>query len=112
MRKSRLELMNTSCLEMTANFTIHRTCGKLCLPPFGVFQRWGAFTMKLFCCKVKEQDWSKYFGGVPPQSRKQKLLDECAHHDVSVHIDDASESSADFYANCVQLRLRLNSSAG
>lgn len=54
--------------------------------------------MRSFCFKVKKQDWSKYFDGVPPQSRKQKLLDECAHHDVSVHIDDALENSTGIYA--------------
>lgn len=51
-----------------------------------------------FSRKKKEQDWDKFFGDLPPQSRKQRLIDECRKQDVSVHIDDATEASTGIYA--------------
>ena len=71
-------------------------------------------TMKrLFARKQNDQDFSKYFGDVP-QTRKQRLLDECKKNDVSIYIDNSSEQSSGFYAELrgvvseAELERRLN----
>lgn len=47
----------------------------------------------------KQQDWVKFFGdSMPPQTRKQHLIDECKRLDVSIYVDDVSESSSGVYA--------------
>ena len=59
-------------------------------------------------------DYSAYFRDSPPTSRKQALLNECERLDVSIHVDDASETSSGVYAQFrgvaseVELERRLN----
>jgi len=48
--------------------------------------------------KLKEQDWFKFIGELPPQTRKQKLIEECKQQDVSIHLDDPAETSSGIYA--------------
>lgn len=48
--------------------------------------------------KRNDQDWSKFFGDLPPQTRKQRLIEECKRQNVSIHIDDPAESSSGIYA--------------
>ena len=48
--------------------------------------------------KEKVHDWSKFFGNLPPQTGKQRLIDECKKHNVSIFIDDATETSSSIYA--------------
>jgi hypothetical protein len=68
---------------------------------------------RLFSRKQSDQDWSKYFGEIP-QTRKQRLLEECKRHDVSIHIDNPSEQSSGIYADFrgvaseAELEQRLN----
>jgi hypothetical protein len=38
-------------------------------------------------------DWSKYFD-LPPETRKERLLNECRRNDVSIHIDGPTETSS------------------
>ena len=70
--------------------------------------------MKLpFSRKPDNQDFSKF---VPeaPQSRKQRLLEECKRQDVSIYVDDVSEQSAGVYselravASEAEIERRLN----
>lgn len=77
--------------------------------------------MKNFCSKLKKifvrkqngTDFSAYFDE-PPKTRKQRLLEDCEKHDVSVHIDDAAEQSSSFsalfrgVASEAELERRLN----
>ena len=51
----------------------------------------------LFSKKTKEQDFSRFFGNVP-KPKKQLLIEECKKFDVSVYLDDPTESSSGFYA--------------
>ena len=68
---------------------------------------------RLFARKQKDQDFSKYLGEVP-QTRKQRLLEECKKNDVSIYIDNSSEQSSGIYAEFrgvvseAELELRLN----
>lgn len=71
-------------------------------------------TMKqLFARKQNDQDFSKYFSEVP-QTRKQRLLEECKKNDVSIYIDNSSEQSSGIYAELrgvvseAELERRLN----
>jgi hypothetical protein len=53
----------------------------------------------LFTKKNKQQDWEKFFGdSLPPETRKQRLIDECKRLDVSIYVDDVSEASSGIYA--------------
>lgn len=69
---------------------------------------------QLFRRAPKSQDYSAFFGDQPPTSRKQALLNECERLDVSIHIDDASETSSGVYAQFrgvaseAELERRLN----
>jgi len=69
---------------------------------------------RLFRRAQKSVDYSTYFGDSPPTSRKQALLNECERLDVSIHIDDASETSSGVYAQFrgvaseAELERRLN----
>ncbi|PIX04716.1 MAG: hypothetical protein COZ77_05065 [Gallionellales bacterium CG_4_8_14_3_um_filter_54_18] len=68
---------------------------------------------RLFARKQNDHDFSKYFGEVP-QTRKQRLLEECRKNDVSIYIDNSSEHSSGFYADLravvseAELESRLN----
>lgn len=68
---------------------------------------------KLFTCKENKQDFSKFFGEIP-ETRKQRLLEDCRKNDVSIHIDNPSEHSSsgiiDFrgVASEAELEKRLN----
>ena len=49
--------------------------------------------------KVKQdQDWSKFLAEAKT-SRKQRLLEQCQKYDVSIHVDEATESSEGVYAS-------------
>lgn len=67
----------------------------------------------LFAQNQKEQDFSKFFGDIP-QTRKQKLLQDCKKNDVSIYIDNPSEQSSGIYAELrgvaseTELEQRLN----
>lgn len=68
---------------------------------------------RLFARKQNDQDFSKYLGEVP-QTRKQRLLEECGKNDVSIYIDNSSEQSSGIYAELrgvvseAELERRLN----
>jgi hypothetical protein len=68
---------------------------------------------QLFSRKQGDQDFSKYLGEVP-QTRKQRLLEECKKNDVSIYIDNPSEQSSGIYAEFrgviseAELEQRLN----
>ncbi|WP_225580787.1 hypothetical protein, partial [Pseudomonas sp. PDM16] len=48
--------------------------------------------------KDKATDWDKFLGPASPETRKQRLIQECKKHDVSIYTDDESESSSGVYA--------------
>lgn len=52
-----------------------------------------------FSRKESTQDWAKFFGGNPPATRKQRLLEECKKLGVSIYIDDSAEASSGFYGD-------------
>lgn len=64
--------------------------------------------------KHKDEDFSKFLGEAK-KSRKELLLEKCSKHDVSIHIDDAAETSSGVYAQLrgvvseAELERRLNS---
>ena len=68
---------------------------------------------RLFARKQNDQDFSKFVDEAPKTS-KQRLLEECAKHDVSIYIDNPSEQSAGVYAEFrgvaseAELERRLN----
>jgi hypothetical protein len=68
---------------------------------------------QFFAQKPNDQDFSKYLDEVP-QTRKQRLLEECKKNDVSPYINDPSESSSVIYAELrgvaceAELEQRLN----
>ena len=68
---------------------------------------------KLFARKQDDQDFSSYLGEVP-QTRKQRLLEDCRKNDVSIYIDNPSEQSSGIYAELrgvvseAELEQRLN----
>lgn len=68
---------------------------------------------RLFARKQNDQDFSKYLGEVP-QTRKQRLLEECRKNDVSIYIDNSSEQSSGIFAELrgvvseAELQRRLN----
>ena len=45
-----------------------------------------------FFRKNPEQDWTKFFGDLPPETRKAKLIDICKRKDVSIYVDDSTEN--------------------
>lgn len=47
--------------------------------------------------KQKDIDFSEFMDGIP-QTRKQRLIEECRKQDVSIYIDDSTEHSAGIYA--------------
>lgn len=59
------------------------------------------------------QDFSKYFGETP-NTRKQRLLEDCRKNDVSIYLDNPSEQSSGTYAELrgvaseAELERRLN----
>ena len=55
---------------------------------------------RLLTQKQSNQDFSKYLGEVP-QTRKQRLLEDCKKNDVSIYIDNQSEQSS---GNSAELR--------
>lgn len=68
---------------------------------------------RFFTRKQDDQDFSKYFCEVP-QTRKKRLLEECKKNDVSIYIDNSSETSSSIYAEFrgvvseAELERRLN----
>ena len=68
---------------------------------------------QLFARKQNDQYFSKYLGEVP-QTRKQRLLEECRKNDVSICIDNSSEQSSGIYSELravvseAELERRLN----
>lgn len=68
---------------------------------------------RLFARKQSDQDFSSYLGEVP-QTRKQRLLEDCRKNDVSIYIDNPSEQSSGIYAELrgvvseAELEQRLN----
>lgn len=63
--------------------------------------------------KSKDTDFSAFMSGIP-QTRKQRLIEECKRQDVSIYIDDPTEQSAGIYAELrgvvseAELERRLN----
>lgn len=50
--------------------------------------------MKLnFFKKSPAQDWLKFFGELPPATRKAKLIEVCQRDDVSIYMDDPVENA-------------------
>lgn len=68
---------------------------------------------RLFSKKTDNQNFSSFFDGVS-KSKKQLLIEECKKHNVSVHLDDPTESSTGIYAELrgvaseAELERRLN----
>ena len=55
--------------------------------------------MKLpFRRKYGATDWDKFLGAAPSETRKQRLIRECKKLDISIHLDDASETSSGVHA--------------
>ncbi len=52
---------------------------------------------RLFARKQSDHDFSNYLGEVP-QTRKQRLFEDCRKNDVSIYIDNPSEQSSGIYA--------------
>lgn len=70
---------------------------------------------RLFARRQSDQDFSTYLGeGELPQTRKQRLLDDCKNNDVSIYIDNPSEQTSGIYAELrgvvseAELEQRLN----
>ena len=63
---------------------------------------------------AETKDFSKFIDS-PEKSRKEKLIEECRKQDVSIYIDDATETSKTIYAEMravaseAELERRLNS---
>lgn len=53
--------------------------------------------MWLFRRRKPEIDWGKFFD-LPPATRKERLLEECRRHDVSIHTDNPAEASSGVYS--------------
>lgn len=59
------------------------------------------------------EDFSKFIKN-DEKSRKERLIEECKKHDVSIHVDDESETSSGAYAEMravaseAELERRLN----
>jgi len=68
---------------------------------------------RLFVRNKNGQDLLKYFGE-RPQTRKQRLLEDCKKNDISIYIDNPSEQSSGIYAGFrgivseAELEQRLN----
>lgn len=71
------------------------------------------YIKRLFTQKQDHKDFSTYLEE-SPQTRKQLLLEECIKNNVSIHVDDSSETSSGIYANFrgvaseAELERRLN----
>jgi hypothetical protein len=48
--------------------------------------------------RKKDQDWSKFFGEQSNESRKERLIRLCNSQNVSIYIDDQSETAEGIYA--------------
>ena len=63
---------------------------------------------------TKSEDFSNFFGDVK-LTKKEYLIEQCKKNNVSIHIDDASETSTGVYAELrgvaseAELENRLNS---
>lgn len=43
--------------------------------------------------RQSEFDWSRYFD-LPPETRKERLIEECRRNNVSIHIDSYTETAS------------------
>ncbi|MEX0739054.1 MAG: hypothetical protein WD071_06915 [Pseudohongiella sp.] len=46
-----------------------------------------------FLKKNPEHDWVKFFGDLPPATKKSKLIEICGRKDVSIYADDSTENA-------------------
>lgn len=49
--------------------------------------------MRSFFRHQPEFDWSNYFD-LPPETRKERLLEECRRNDISIYIDSPTETTS------------------
>ncbi|MBI5660325.1 MAG: hypothetical protein HZC43_12460 [Nitrosomonadales bacterium] len=69
--------------------------------------------LRFFQPKSKDTGFSVFMSGIP-QTRKQRLIEECKRQEVSIYIDDPTEQSAGIYAELrgvgseAELERRLN----
>ncbi|SRR5260221_11160642 len=54
--------------------------------------------MKFWQRNAHQQDWTRYFDK-PQRSRKKNLIETANKKDVSIYIDDSSETSDGIYSN-------------